>query len=768
MTKIKESKNPTIKDVKDILDINKYLKKVEKDVKSLDHILGAGLLTLSQYISAAREIMFQNHLSHFVVLLNPEFPRLFTNYENIFGKLSSSIHKAKDDVVVHKIIPKFEWDPQHIYTIFFYDEKKNKYSCMTKKISEELTEKFGYTFNNSMLDSLEEGDSVKEGVTLYKSSSYDEYDNYCYGCNARILYLIDNRTIEDAVVVSESFAKRMSSKEVETIKITINDNDLLLNLYGDNEHHKGFPDIGEKIVSKVICAKRRIDNNQILYDLKNSNLNKYNPLNDTGFFSKCDRVIDINIYCNQKLEDIPRVSSNEQLIKYLENQRRYWQEIYDTCKEIQESGADYDKYSVGFMYGRAKNYLNPNYKWKDNDSVFSNMIIEISADVDVPLNIGYKITGRSGNKGVISKIERDENMPFTEDGVRVDVILNALGSINRLISEPLFEVDINFIADRFMQRIKQVETLEEKEELLWKFYSNFNERGMCDKLKKAYYALKTDERKLQFFDNLYEKGLHVNQPPISTSKESLFDVLKGIYQSCPWIKPYKVYVKKWGRTIQLMNELVVGSQYMFRLKQTAKKNFSVRSTGYLSQKGLPDKSNKSKHNQQLYSTTPIKIGRDENNNLSIGIHSYTLAKFHLFYRSSPAARREVRNLYTKNPLNIKKFKIKKNFNNRNVEILNAYFKSSGRVLDYGRTGLVIDVHDSKLHDFKYKKKMYLTSYKDMRNRLLEERWTKDFNKKLYVGTQDYIDECFDIYKHKEEARIHNKLYIDTRKTSKIK
>ena len=50
MTKIKESKNPTIKDVKDILDINKYLKKVEKDVKSLDHILGAGLLTLSQYI----------------------------------------------------------------------------------------------------------------------------------------------------------------------------------------------------------------------------------------------------------------------------------------------------------------------------------------------------------------------------------------------------------------------------------------------------------------------------------------------------------------------------------------------------------------------------------------------------------------------------------------------------------------------------------------------------------------------------------------------
>ena len=768
MANIRETKNPNIKDVKDILDIGQYLQEKEKEITCLDHILGAGLLTLQQYISSARGIMFRSHLSHFVVLNNPQFPRVFTNYENIVGEMSSSIYKAKNDVTVYKIIPKFEWAPKHIYTIFFYDEKKNKYSCMTKKISEELTEKFGYTFNNEMLDSLEEGDSVKEGSTLWKSSSYDEYDNYCYGRNARVLYLIDNRTIEDAVVCSESFAQKMASKEVETIKITINDNDLLLNLYGDNEHHKGFPDIGESIISKVICAKRRIDNNQILYDLKNSNLINYNPLNDTGFFSKGERVIDVNIYCNQKLEDIPRISSNEQLLKYLENQRRYWQDIYDTCKEIKESGAKYDKYSIGFMYGRAKNYLNPNYKWKDNDSVFSNMIMEISTDVNVPLNIGYKLSGRYGNKGVISKIEPDDKMPFTEDGEPIDVILNTLGSINRLISAPLFEVDINFIADRFMQRINKSETLQEKEELLWRYYSYFNERGMCDQLKAEYYGLSTDEEKFEFFENLKEKSIYTNQPPVSTSEIPLFDTLKRIYQENPWIEPYDVYVRKWGRTIKMMNKMIVGCQYMFRLKQTAKKNFSVRSTGYLSQKGLPDKSNKSKHNQQLYSTTPIKIGRDENNNLSIGIHSYILAKFHLFYRSSPAARREVGKLFTKNPLNIKKFKIKKNFKNRNVEILNAYFKSSGRVLDYGRSGLIIDVHDSKLHDFKYKRKMYITSYNDMRNRLLEERWTKDFNKKLYVGTKDYIDDCFDIYKRKEEARIHNKLFVNTKKTSKIK
>jgi hypothetical protein len=743
-----------IVDSKDILDLPRYLKSVKVDC--MDHLLGPELVTLPQYISSTRAIMFTAHLKQLVTLNNPEFPRLFTNYENTFGKLSSSIHKAKDDLEVYKIVSKFPWSPKHLYVIFFYNKTQNTYSCITKQIAEELTEKFGYGFNNKVLDSLNEGDEVAKGKTLWKSTSYDEDDNYCFGRNALTAYLIDNRTIEDAVICSESFSKKMVSKEVETVKITLNDNDLLLNLYGDGTNYKGFPDIGEKIKGKLICSKRRLDNNQILYDMKKSNLVESNSLNDKEYYSKGE-VMDVDIYCNQPIEDIPVIAANAQILQYLHNQQRYWEEIKATCEEIAATGAEYDD-DIGFLLGRAKNYLDGNFRWKDNDSVFNNIIMEISVQRDVALNIGYKISGRYGNKGVISTIVPDEEMPTLDNGRHVDVVFNTLGVINRLNSAQLFEISINFMSDRIVEKMKTLKTRKEREKLLWKYLAFFNERGMESELE-AYYEKLSEEDKEAFFASIYEDGIYVNLPPISTSKRSLFDTIKELHKAFPWIKPYDVYIHKWGRHIKLMKPLIVGAEYIIKLKQTAKKNFSVRSTGYLSQKGLPDKSNKSKHNQQLYSTTPIKIGRDENNNLAIGIDSRTLAKFHLFYRSSPAARREVGKLYTQDPLNFKKFKIKKRFKNRNVEILNAYFKSEGYRLNFGFDGLRVPCYNNMPKEYRYKGTFFLRSNTSMRNYLLNEKWTHDFNKVLHVGTAKQIKKKYDRFVKAEKSKMEKHLFI---------
>ena len=148
-------------------------------------------------------------------------------------------------------------------------------------------------------------------------------------------------------------------------------------------------------------------------------------------------------------------------MRYLNNQKRYWTDIYNTCKAIVETGEEYDD-DIGFLLGRARDYLDPNYRWKDNDSIFNNMIMEITVMRDVPLNIGYKISGRYGNKGVISTIVPDEEMPMLENGKHVEVIFNALGVINRLNSAQLFEVSIKFISNRIVERLKELKTREEK------------------------------------------------------------------------------------------------------------------------------------------------------------------------------------------------------------------------------------------------------------------------------------------------------------------
>jgi DNA-directed RNA polymerase subunit beta len=48
------------------------------------------------------------------------------------------------------------------------------------------------------------------------------------------------------------------------------------------------------------------------------------------------------------------------------------------------------------------------------------------------LRVGDKLAGRHGNKGIVSKIVRIEDMPFLEDGTAVDIVLNPLGVPSRM------------------------------------------------------------------------------------------------------------------------------------------------------------------------------------------------------------------------------------------------------------------------------------------------------------------------------------------------
>jgi DNA-directed RNA polymerase subunit beta len=55
------------------------------------------------------------------------------------------------------------------------------------------------------------------------------------------------------------------------------------------------------------------------------------------------------------------------------------------------------------------------------------------------LRVGDKMAGRHGNKGIVSRIVRDEDMPFLEDGTPVDIVLNPLGVPSRMNIGQIFE-----------------------------------------------------------------------------------------------------------------------------------------------------------------------------------------------------------------------------------------------------------------------------------------------------------------------------------------
>src|SRR5690606_17624238 len=71
-------------------------------------------------------------------------------------------------------------------------------------------------------------------------------------------------------------------------------------------------------------------------------------------------------------------------------------------------------------------------------------MVKVFVAVKRKLQPGDKMAGRHGNKGVISRILPQEDMPFLEDGTPVDLVLNPLGVPSRMNVGQIFETHLGW------------------------------------------------------------------------------------------------------------------------------------------------------------------------------------------------------------------------------------------------------------------------------------------------------------------------------------
>ncbi len=64
------------------------------------------------------------------------------------------------------------------------------------------------------------------------------------------------------------------------------------------------------------------------------------------------------------------------------------------------------------------------------------------------LKVGDKLAGRHGNKGIVARIVRDEDMPFLEDGTPVDIVLNPLGVPSRMNLGQIYETVLGWAGQK--------------------------------------------------------------------------------------------------------------------------------------------------------------------------------------------------------------------------------------------------------------------------------------------------------------------------------
>lgn len=735
------------------------LTELDEKYKGDDSVFGMTLLTRTGYISGNRSIMTTGHLKQAMTPLHPEFPKVFTEYENMVGKYSTGIKRASREWRVVDKIYKFE-ENNHLYTLIVKDEQTGYYDVIEKKLVENLTEKFGFRYNTEDLDKIQVGDLIPKDSVLFKSTSYDEYNNYRFGVNATFCYTSDVKTTEDAILVSESFADKFRCVEIESITVSVNDNDVLINLYGDENNYKCFPDIGEIIKDKIICATRRINNDQIFYDFKETNLRKINFSEDVLCTEQGSggKIIDIKVYSNKTLEEMEMNEYHAQVTKYYKNEVRYFKEIVETTQDVIHENIDHSR-NYNYIYKKSKDALDENVKWceQQGKKPFSNMIIEFIVEREVPLKEGSKITGLFGNKGVISKILPDDEMPVLENGRVVDVQFNCLGVINRLNSFQLFEQSINFIMNRTIDRIKTLETNDQRAALVFTMINNFNTRQARE--MGEMYSRMNEEEKEDFIQDIYEYGIFVHIPPF-WHERNLFDVLSEIYDKYDWLTPYKVFVKKNGRFRPVMNDFIVGEMYIIRLKQTAAKGLSTRSVGGVNLIGVPVKDSQAKENKILYSKTPCRVGIDELLNLLIGMEPYDLAKMYMSYRSSIEATHDLPVQLLKEGL-VENLRDDKLVINRNVEVISTYLKTMGYKLEQEREimELIFDYIDNDLHERELPngEKVLVTDEKYI-EMLLMEKVDKQMQEEIFIGPREEYEqrrqELFEKYlKESQETKF---------------
>ena len=341
------------------------------------------LVPWCNHTDTIRVNMVDSHLVQSVVLNKPEKPKAFTGYEKQIGKYSSSYKTADVDLTIVKIAKKHKKRRMYIMV-----DLKTKIIYITDIPScRNITEYYGYKIIDQ-LKAKKEGDTVAKGDGIFSCPSYDENYNFSYGINLKAIFLaFKGLTYEDAIVISESGAKKFETTTVKEIKVTLNTNDVLINLYGNDEDYRGYPRVGEEIKNGVLCARRRIVNESILHDFSYEKMNEIEPNLDDVFYIE-GTIVDIEVFSNADAADLKK-NDSYQILDTIQNNSNHYKEIVSTIEELKSEGYTLSE-DASFIYKRAMNMINDETSFcTDNGKTdFDNVIIKFMVECKRSLKPG--------------------------------------------------------------------------------------------------------------------------------------------------------------------------------------------------------------------------------------------------------------------------------------------------------------------------------------------------------------------------------------------
>ncbi|HAE61874.1 MAG TPA: DNA-directed RNA polymerase subunit beta [Eubacteriaceae bacterium] len=369
---------------------------------------------------ANRALMGSNMQRQAVPLLKPESPIIGTGIEHTAAKDSGVCVLAKYAGVVEKVTA----TEIHIRR---EDQKLDKYTILKFKRSNQ-----GTCVNQRPI--VEQGEIVEKGQILADGPSTDNGE-IALGRNILIAFMTwEGYNYEDAILISEKLVKEdvFTSIHIEEYESEARETKL-----GPEEITRDIPNVGEDALKNldergIIRIGAEVNSEDIL-------VGKVTPKGET------------------------ELTAEEKLLRAIFGEKA--REVRDTSLRVPhgESGIVVD----------VKVFSREN---KDEDlKPGVNQLVRVYVASKRKISVGDKMAGRHGNKGVISRILPEEDMPFMPDGTPVEIVLNPLGVPSRMNIGQVLEVHLGLAAKA----------------LGWKIatpvFDGANENDIMDILEKADY-----------------------------------------------------------------------------------------------------------------------------------------------------------------------------------------------------------------------------------------------------------------------------------------
>ena len=341
---------------------------------------------------ANRALMGSNMQRQAVPLVRREAPIIGTGIEYRAAKDSGAVVVAKNGGVVDRV-------SADEIIIKKEDGTKDKYKLLKFKRSNA-----GTCINQTPI--VSKGEEIKAGDVIADGPATD-LGEIALGRNCFIAFMTwEGYNYEDAVLINERLVRedRLSTIHIEEYECEARDTKL-----GPEEITRDIPNVGESAIKNlddrgIIRIGAEVDSGDIL-------VGKVTPKGET------------------------ELTAEERLLRAIFGEKA--REVRDTSLKV--------------PHGEAGIIVDVKVFTRENGDDLSpgvNELVRCYIAKKRKIKVGDKMAGRHGNKGVISRVLPEEDMPFMEDGTPMDIVLNPQGVPSRMNIGQVLEVHLGLAAKK--------------------------------------------------------------------------------------------------------------------------------------------------------------------------------------------------------------------------------------------------------------------------------------------------------------------------------